>query len=129
MITLYGIKNCDTVRKARLWLNEHQLDHHFHDYKTDGLSTEQLAYFSAQLGWSSLINRSSTSWRQLEPQQQSILQNLIASASSEIEPAAAQILQKSPTLLKRPILDADGVLLVGFKADVYRLQCLQTGNS
>jgi arsenate reductase (glutaredoxin) len=113
MIVLYGIKNCDTVNKARKWLNDHGIEYHFHDYRKDGLTLEQLQHFAAELGWNTLLNRSSTSWRQLSLEQQSDLS----------ESKALNLMFQTPTLIKRPILNSGGKLLLGFKPEHYQ-NCL-----
>jgi len=109
MITLYGIKNCDTVKKARKWLDDNGIAYRFHDYRSDGLSPELLQTFADQLGWNTLLNRSSTSWRQLSTEQQ---------ADLNADKAIALMLA-TPTLIKRPILDTSNKMLIGFKADEY----------
>ena len=70
MITLYGIKNCDTVKKARTWLDQHGVDYTFHDFRTDGLSQDQLQSWLDELGWETLVNRRSTTWKQLDQEAQ-----------------------------------------------------------
>lgn len=125
MPTLFGIKNCDTVKKARRWLDDNQIAYQFHDFKTDGLSLEQLQLFVQHLGWQVLINRSSTSWRQLSPEQQAellLLQNMETANADQ----AMQILLQTPTLLKRPILNVDNQWLIGFKPETYSQQLLKT---
>lgn len=125
MPTLYGIKNCDTVKKARKWLDERGIVYQFHDYKTAGLDAEQLIYFADKLGWQSLINRSSTSWRQLDTGQQAQLMDLqTQSGTLCADNKAVLIILNTPTLLKRPILDCAGQLLIGFNADRYQEHCL-----
>lgn len=114
MYTLYGIKNCDSVKKARQWLAEHRIDYQFYDFRIDGLTTAQLNDFSARAGWTTLLNRSSTSWRQLTPEQQSDL---------TAETAIALMLN-TPTLIKRPVLDTGEQLIIGFKADLYQAKLL-----
>jgi arsenate reductase len=106
MHTLYGIKNCDTVKKARLWLDQNGIAYQFHDFRADGLTPAQLNDFAARLDWSTLLNRSSTSWRQLSAEQQSDL---------TLEKALSLMLN-TPTLIKRPILDTGDKLIVGFTA-------------
>lgn len=118
MAILYGIKNCDTVKKARLWLDGNGIAYQFHDYRADGLNAGQLSQFASQLGWQALINRSSTSWRQLSAEQQAVLMQLQAAATAD--PEAIQIILATPTLLKRPLLDIDGQFIIGFKADNYQ---------
>jgi arsenate reductase len=107
--TLYGIKNCQTVKKARTWLEQHDKPYRFHDVRTDGLTAEQLADFVARSDWQTLLNRSSTSWRSIPPEQQ---------ADLDQDKAMALILAK-PTLMKRPVLDTGTQLLVGFSPERY----------
>ena len=109
MITLYGILNCDTCKKARQWLDLHGIEHRFHDYRADGLSPELLQRFIDDLGWEKLLNKSSTSWRQLSPERQADLTR---------EKAIALMLE-TPTLIKRPILETQNALTIGFKAEQY----------
>ena len=104
--TLYGIKNCDTVKKARNWLDQNGIAYRFHDFKTDGLSPELLQHFVDHSDWSKLLNRSSTSWRQLSAEQQSDL----------TQEKAMQLMLAAPTLIKRPVLDTGGKLIIGFNA-------------
>ena len=110
MPVLYGIKNCDTVKKARTWLDNNGIDYRFHDYRVDGLASEQLHHFAANLGWNAMLNRSSTSWRQLSAEQQADL----------TEAKALQLMLALPTLIKRPILATDSELLIGFKPEHYQ---------
>ncbi len=110
MVVLYGIKNCDTVKKARAWLESNGIDYQFHDYRVDGLTAELLQRFANELGWSTMLNRSSTSWRQLSPEQQADL----------IEGKALHLMLEIPTLIKRPILATDSKLMLGFKSDTYQ---------
>ncbi|MEQ1544656.1 ArsC family reductase [Methyloglobulus sp.] len=110
MAVLYGIKNCDTVKKARGWLDNNGIAYQFHDYRADGLTAEQLQHFAADLGWETMLNRSSTSWRQLSAEQQADL----------TEEKALQLMLGIPTLIKRPILDTGSELLIGFKPDIYQ---------
>jgi arsenate reductase (glutaredoxin) len=112
MVLLYGIKNCDTVKKARLWLENNGISYQFHDYRVDGLTQEQLRGFADKLGWEKMLNRSSTSWRQLTTEQQADL----------TETKALQLMLDMPTLVKRPILDTGSNLLIGFKPDTYHSQ-------
>ena len=114
MHTLYGIKNCDSVKKARQWLDQNGIAYQFHDFRADGLTLEQLNDFVARLDWNTLLNRSSTSWRQLSADQQSAL---------TLEKAILLMLN-TPTLIKRPILDTGGRLIIGFKADHYKTELL-----
>ena len=112
MPTLYGIKNCDTVKKARQWLDKHKIDYRFHDFREDGLTQAMLKHFAEQLDWQELLNQRSTSWRQLDAAQKADLN----------EDKALQLMHETPTLIKRPVLDADGKWLVGFKAERYQAE-------
>ena len=114
MYTLYGIKNCDTVKKARQWLDQNGIAYQFHDFRADGLTPAQLSDFAARLDWNTLLNRSSTSWRQLSAEQQNDL---------TLEKAILLMLN-TPTLIKRPIFDTGNKLIIGFKADHYQAELL-----
>lgn len=114
MHTLYGIKNCDTVKKARQWLEQKGIAYQFHDFRVDGLTPEQMDDFAARLDWNALLNRSSTSWRQLNAGQQSDL---------TLEKAKLLMLNTT-TLIKRPILDTGDKLIIGFKAGQYETELL-----
>jgi len=108
-ITVYGIKNCDSVKKARTWLDNKQANYRFHDYRVDGLDSDLLQRFVDQLGVDAILNQRSTSWRQLSEEQK-----------SDMTPEKAlQLMLETPTLLKRPILSIDDRLFVGFKPDLY----------
>ncbi len=106
MYTLYGIKNCDTVKKARSWLDQNGIAYRFHDFRVDGLTPELLHHFAEHLDWNKLLNRSSTSWRQLSAEQQSDL---------ALE-KAIQLMLTTPTLIKRPVLDTGDKLILGFNS-------------
>jgi len=106
MYTLYGIKNCDTVKKARKWLDENRIAYQFHDFRTDGLSPDLLQHFADHLDWNTLLNRSSTSWRQLSDEQKSELN----------EEKTLRLMLDLPTLIKRPVLDTGDNLILGFTA-------------
>lgn len=112
MHILYGIKNCDTVKKARVWLEQQHIAFRFHDFRADGLDQALLQRFEAALGWETLLNRKSTSWRQLAPEQQNGLDR----------DKALQLLQTYPTLIKRPILQHGDKFIVGFNPETYRTE-------
>lgn len=106
---MLGIKNCDTIKKARLFLAERQISHEFHDYKTSGVPVEILQAAASQLGWEALINRKGTTWRKLSPAQQALQ-----------EPADYLTLcQAEPSVIKRPLLCHHDKFYVGFSAGQY----------
>ncbi|MGR8930862.1 MAG: ArsC family reductase [Gammaproteobacteria bacterium] len=108
-IILYGIKNCDSVKKARAWLDSRQISYRFHDYRIDGLEPSLLRHFIDQLSVSAVLNQRSTSWRQLSDAQK-------ADLSPE---KALRLMLETPTLVKRPIISFDEQLIVGFNPDQY----------
>lgn len=110
MTRLYGIKQCDTVKKARRWLDAHGLAYRFHDFRADGLSENELAPWIKAVGWEALVNRRGTTWRNLDEQTRV---NLDATS-------AAAALLAHPTLIKRPVLDHRGIIAVGFDAGHYQ---------
>ncbi|MEN9465627.1 MAG: hypothetical protein RL217_1808 [Pseudomonadota bacterium] len=107
-ITLYGIKQCDTMKKTQVFLDQQHLAYQFHDYKKAGLSPELLAHFVAALGVEALLNKKGTTWRALPEE----LKNNLTPA------VAQQALLAYPSMIKRPLLEVDGQLLVGFDAVV-----------
>ncbi|MEZ5538038.1 MAG: ArsC family reductase [Thiolinea sp.] len=110
MTTLYGISNCDTIRKARKWLQEREIEYSFHDFRKDGLNPVQLRAWVTELGWEALINKRGTTWRNL-PQQ---------TRDSMDETLALAVMEDQPAIIKRPLLDSAGQLTVGFSEDQYR---------
>ena len=109
MITVYGIKNCDSVKKARKWLLAHSLDYQFIDLREDGIDSNTLALWIKQVGWEVILNKRGTTWRNLgTEQQQSVNQTNVV-----------DLLQANPTLIKRPVLDVDGIISVGFTSESY----------
>lgn len=108
-LTLYGIKNCDTVRKARNWLEEHDVAYIFHDYKLAGVTRQKLEDWVAQVGWEKLLNKAGTTFRKLPD----------ADRADLTEKKAVALMLAHPTLIKRPVLEMPQGLLVGFKPDVY----------
>ncbi len=109
MITLYGIKNCDTVKKARRWLDQHGVEYAFHDFRVDGLDRETVRAWLAELGWETLVNRRSTSWKALDQ----------ATRDHMDEASALAAIMAQPTLIKRPLLDIGHERHVGFSAATY----------
>ena len=111
MITLYGIPNCDTVKKARTWLTDHGDDYVFHDFKKQGVPLPQIDQWLATVGWETLINRKGTSWRLLDDATRA---SVVDSASAK----AVALLQ--PSVIKRPVVEwADGKVTVGFKPEAF----------
>ncbi len=110
MYTLYGINNCNTIKKAKDWLEQHNIEYQFHDYRKQGLTLELLQPFEAALGWEKLLNKQSTSWRKLTDEQKK-------SVSKE---SAMGYMLETPTLVKRPVLDTGEKMIVGFKAENYQ---------
>ncbi len=109
MTTLYGIKNCDTMKKAMKWLDDHGVDYQFHDYKKAGLSETQLKAWVQQLGWEQLVNSRGTTWRKLP---ESARDNLDAAR-------AITLMQANLSLIKRPLLEHNNTLHVGFNPAEY----------
>ena len=109
MITIYGIKNCDTMKKAMCWLDEHGVDYRFHDYRKEGLDSSQLKAWEQEIGWETLLNRRGMLWRKL-PQM---------SRDSINRENALQIMQDNPAIIKRPLLDLGNRRVVGFKPEDY----------
>ena len=110
MTKLYGIKNCDTIKRARRWLEQNGIDYQFHDYRVDGLSSELLNRLESKLGWEAMLNRRSTSWRQLADSDRQDLDSNKAKA----------LMLSRPTLIKRPVLERNDQLIVGFSPESYR---------
>jgi Spx/MgsR family transcriptional regulator len=108
-LTLYGISNCDTVRKARRWLDDAGVEYRFHDFRKDGLTRERVATWLQKRPWEAVINRRSSSWKTLD-------ENARNSMNSEAALAAACA---TPTLIKRPVLEDNGVLEFGFSSARY----------
>ena len=107
--TLYGIKNCDTMKKARVWLDGHGVEYAFHDYKAAGIEESVLRAWVAKLGWEVLLNRSGTTFRKLPE----------GDKESLTEKKAIGLMLKQPSMIKRPVLEISGKLLVGFKPEIY----------
>lgn len=110
MLTVYGIKNCDTMKKAFAWLEATGMAYEFHDYKKSGISSATLTHWEKTLGWETLLNRRGTTWRKLPEKTQ-------ADISRE---NALQLMQEQTSLIKRPILDTGTTLLCGFDAEVWQ---------
>jgi arsenate reductase len=108
-ITIFGIKNCDTMKKARAWLDGHDVGYVFHDYKTSGIDKGRLESWSKKVGWETLLNRAGTTFRALPDKDKQGL----------TDKKAIALMTAQPSMIKRPVLDVGGKLLVGFKPDQY----------
>ena len=108
-MTLYGIPNCDTVAKARRWLDQAGIDYQFHDFRADGITVEQIGEWCDTTDWTTLLNRRSTSWRKIPADQQASID----------QQSAIVLMAEMPTLIKRPVLDTGRELAVGFKPEQY----------
>lgn len=109
MVTIYGIQNCDTMKKARAWLDAKKIAYVFHDYKTEGIDRARLEAWAKAAGWETLLNRAGTTFRKLPDADKDGL---------DAKKAIALMLAQ-PSMIKRPVLDLGGRLLVGFKPDEY----------
>lgn len=108
-VTIYGIKNCDTMKKARAWLDQHGVAYAFHDYKAAGIERGRLETWSGVVGWETLLNRAGTTFRALPDRDKDGL----------TEKKAIALMMAQPSMIKRPVLDVGGKLLVGFKPEQY----------
>ncbi len=108
-VTIYGIKNCDTMKKARTWLDKAGVDYDFHDYKAAGIDKASLEAWAGKVGWDVLLNKSGTTFRKLSE----------ADRATINEKKAIALMIDQPSMIKRPVLDIGGKLLVGFKPAEY----------
>jgi Spx/MgsR family transcriptional regulator len=109
MLTLYGISNCDTVRKARRWLNDNAIEYSFHDYRKHGLGSAQLSGWADELGWQALLNRRGATWRKLPE----------ADRDGIDRDSAITLMLEQPAMIKRPLLDTGKQRLLGFNEQQY----------
>ena len=109
MFVMYGIKNCDTIKKARKWLEENQVEYEFFDYKKEGVSAELADTFIKELGWEALINKRGTTWRALPEDTKNNINDKVAK----------ELMMENPSIIKRPLLDTGSKKLLGFKAEEY----------
>jgi len=107
--TIYGIKNCDTMKKARTWLDEHDAAYDFHDYKASGIDRAHLEAWVDKAGWETVLNRAGTTFRKLPDTER---ENLTRDK-------AISLMLAQPSMIKRPVLEHDGKLLIGFKPEAY----------
>jgi arsenate reductase len=106
-ITIYGIRNCDTMKKARDWLDAHKLAYAFHDYKTDGVDRGALEMWAKAVGWERLLNRAGATFKKLPENDRANI----------TEKKAIALMLAQPSMIKRPVLDVGGALTVGFKPE------------
>jgi arsenate reductase len=116
LITIYGIKNCDTMKKARAWLDKRGVAYAFHDYKTSGIDKVRLETWSKKVGWEILLNKAGTTFRKLPDKDKNGL----------TERKAIALLLDQPSMIKRPVLDIGGKLLVGFRPEAYETEFVRT---
>ncbi len=109
MVTIYGIRNCDTMKKAMRWLDEHGVEYRFHDYRKDGIDGKQLRAWEKELGWETLLNRRGQLWRKLPDAEREGIDRC----------SALNIMEANPGIIKRPLLDLGKRRVVGFSADSY----------
>ena len=107
---MYGIPNCDTIKKARNWLKTQDVEYRFHDYKKQGVNEQQLREWLSHFGWEQLINKRGTTWRKLDDTTKDNMDN----------EAALTVMLNNPSIIKRPILLANNKALIGFDADSYQ---------
>jgi arsenate reductase (glutaredoxin) len=111
-MTVYGIKNCNTIKSALAWLKTHNVEFEFHDYKSKGITESKLKDWSKQVGWESLVNKRGTRWRQLDE----AVQKKVTS-----EPAAINLMKDKTSVIKRPLIERDGkVIALGFDEGDYK---------
>ena len=107
-ITIYGIRNCDTMKKARAWLDSHDIAYDFHDYKVAGIDPARLEVWARSVGWKTLLNRAGTTFRKL------------SEADKAVDARKAiSLMLSQPSMIKRPVLESRGQVLVGFKPEAY----------
>jgi arsenate reductase len=107
---LYGIRNCDTVKKARAWLDQRGVEYRFHDYKVAGIDMARLDRWCGEVGWEALLNRAGTTFRNLASSEKDFLD----------ERRAVALMLAQPSVIKRPVAELGGKLIVGFKPDLYK---------
>ena len=109
-VTLYGIKNCDTVKKARKWLDNHSVPYTFHDFRVDGIDKTLVNNFLKQIDIETLINKRGTTWRKLSDKEK----------ESKNKTQTVELMVENPTIIKRPVLDANKKIFVGFNDESYK---------
>ena len=107
---IYGIPNCDSVKKATTWLKKEKIDFTFHNFRESGITAKKLNVWSRQVGWEKLLNKKSTTWRSLSPEQQ---------AAVTSQSAAVQVMLTHHSIIKRPVIEHNGKLIVGYNETQY----------
>ena len=107
---IYGISNCDTVKKAKNWLDSHNIDYQFHDFRKDGIHKDIIYGWLNTVAWDKILNKRSTSWRNLDASTQQAI-----NATNVVD-----LLVENPTLIKRPVMDVNDIITVGFNSDTYQ---------
>jgi arsenate reductase len=110
MITVYGIPNCDTIKKTRDWLENNKIEYEFHDYKKSGISKTKLSEWCKKVGWEILLNKKSSTWRNLSAAEQQTVTN---------QPAAVKVMMENNSIIKRPVIENAGVILVGYNEEEF----------
>ena len=111
-VTIYGIKNCDTMKKARSWLEGKGIAYGFHDYKASGIAREHVEQWVEKAGWETVLNRAGTTFKKLDD----------ADKADLTAEKAVALMVAQPSMIKRPVLEADGKLIVGFKPEIYEAE-------
>ena len=107
---IYGISNCDTVKKAKAWLDSQNIDYRFHDFRKDGIDSDIINGWLKTISWDKILNKRSTTWRTLD--------SSIQQAVNETN--VVDLMVKNPTLIKRPVVDVNDIITVGFNSDTYQ---------
>lgn len=110
MIQVYGISNCDTVKKATGWLNKNKIIFEFHDYKKEGITVARLKQWCKLIGWQNIFNKRSSTWREVMAAYEGVVNN---------QAEAIQVMQHHPSIIKRPIIEVNGKIIVGFDEKEY----------
>jgi len=108
-VTIYGIKNCDTMKKARAWLDDHKVAYAFHDYKAAGIDAPHVEHWVKEAGWETVLNRAGMTFRNLREKDKTGL----------TEKKAVALMLANPSMIKRPVLERGRTLLIGFKPEIY----------
>jgi Spx/MgsR family transcriptional regulator len=113
---IYGIPNCDTVKKTFTWFNKNKIPFQFHNYKTDGITAAELKAWCTISNWEILLNKKSTTWKNIDAARQ---------ATITTKAAAIKLMQENTSIIKRPVVEINGTILVGFNEAIYEKECLE----